>query len=100
MYDEAFNNGFWAGLSVGIIGILLTIMLLSALFGHTTVNTMAEIQAPVVYKVTVDGVQTMCIQEPDIKHDYLELAGCTGMPDHVMRIKRYLALSFVEVRSE
>ena len=99
MYDE-FGNGFVMGLVTGALGLILIILILSALYGHTYVDTMEDIKAPTLYKVTVDGVETLCTTEPDIKSDYLELRGCTGMPDGIMRVKRYLALEFVEVRGE
>jgi hypothetical protein len=99
MYDE-FGAGLSAGMAIGGLVVIILFLVMNAVFGHTNVDTMEDIQAPTMYKVTVDGIETMCTSEPGIRHGYLELVGCTGMPDGVMRIKRYLALEFVEVRGE
>jgi len=98
MMHNEWGSGFGAGMAAGVLLIWLLILVGTAIFGHINVDTMTEIQAPTMYKVTVDGIETMCKREPDIKDGYLELIGCTGMPGNAMRVKQYSTLQFEEVR--
>lgn len=98
MNDE--GTQFFGGMIAGVFLAMAALAIVFAIFGHITVDTMDEIETPTMYKVTVDGIETMCKSEPEVERNYLTLWSCDSMPDSNMRVRRYLDLTVVEVPGE